>query len=1646
MSLQDHPLLSASTPRFPPRGHNRSPSRSPTRTRITDDIFADLSPSTTLEAFTSASGTLKASIEAASPTERAFGIRAAVACKKIQEWVDELTAWQWPAGNSAGFEVPAAKRRRSSSNSGVSGQRFGRAGSQTPNERHAEREAEEEEVWGSLLARDVIQYETRIEEITEDMEDLDVEEIKRTVLGTHILPLSRPSSAVDSSPIASSTPATLSYTRMGDFTAVITATVLRALPTLSRLNRAMDVWSIRLMVLRKVPPLMTAMDDVEIALRSGWSSIEGLGSQEDNQPLLQVQPENNRRSELHPEPRLRRMPSKSQLTRNTYDVMQNVLQEKVRTAGQQMDHILDILEGRADTIPDAWLDRMEAIEQDYGEWAVLAQQLVLESGWEMEKAARQAAKGEDTRREAVQQEARQQEILTRSEEFEMAAGTELPAEDHLEHELLLPATSPDVDVVEREDKADNILDASGTRPDGQAALTAPNTTEEITTGSEPEATESLESSKLQGLFSAALSVVVHPVAHFTSIETEEADVRKSKLDAAAVGSVAASSSSAQDQHVENDSEGSIVAPSKPAELHSETDVPSIVRATPDVDAKLEDICSNDSVPGPPVQQQQMVPEITVRDMSSIRDDDDALSVQSLLPTGSLTSDTSETADNVNRTGLSASKVSSNGLYEPSKENPSSSERTADDTAQSVGGSARPAEVPLFAEETLMKSDAGAGEIGLNALPGVSAATSPQSATTSRVVDQPQAQISVPVDQIVAEQESRISASDSSLNGIQSNVTIPEVEAQTKRHPAQADFSSTAPMSRLSTSEDASREGPISHDESPRYVSTAAPLAFEKEDSFDAASSDESRHHRPSTPSLPLAPQYNSYEEDNEQSSSPTLSDHPSSAEHSHKRLSSDLPCGNTKDSSKSRSANTPTKVPISQYGQPVANKLRRYGSPQTSPVFSSPASASTQIHHNVHRFDSQPRSSTSLRSRYKELDYIRGGPSGVSESSPGGSIQEIRALARSEAFPRSDKSSIDGRRSLTSETYDGARDHTARLHAGDSPRRRRSMSLASNVSGYRSDDPSPEIHTAEPAEYFHPILSPIQSPTRIGTSWIERDDIVTPTEILPSIEANDFSDDLPEDNGFVTPPELSPLSTIFSEPTDFVFEKDIDIILPGLPSPPRNDTSAGMAPSDGFDESDDLDLSDAYGYRESDRESDDDDYGLDSTRRASVTSLGRVISGDIRRVDVSRGTPFGASTSLRSPQSSVSSLGRDSAPVYETSGSSSGGTSAALNPPYELSKEDEIPNSPPSTPTLPYRRAIHPASPVMEDAPSTPVPREPPLLRNINISAAPQITSPTHTTDDQFRQQISEILHSIPAQIHLRAESDTSQTPTLSPLKKRTSLIPSLRPSPSRAPTPSFTLSPAHGKNVRPTRTQGGNPEIKLYHLSRSTGEAPIKLFVRLVGEHGERVMVRVGGGWADLGEYLMEYASHHGRRPTPNDKVEIQDLPPRRASGSVTPSFGAIRIERSSPNARTPSSTERPPSSLDRPASSLGRPMSALSLRKSRKSFGDLGRGMRESSMPLPVPGLRSASARQQTTTPTPDGRSESRMSWTEEEGGSLGLAGPKGRRGEISEENRRWVESMKEKVKVASAEKERRENVGGTAFGGLGKVGGTKRLFWKA
>ena len=328
-------------------------SRSQSRTRIhrsshdSDPLLSNLSPTSTLEALSyvdfrpaetrKASSELRESIASASSSERALGIRAASAAKKLKEWHAEVLAWRWPGPTERrnGFEVPSGEEVVTRDTRG-----------QTQNGRLDK----EQEYWGSLRRDVVEEYEERIEVIADGMEALDVEELKSHVLEAHIPSRSRSASI---SHHGGPAPEVLSHSHLDDFTAVITATILQALPYVARLNILLHTWSVRLLILRQVPGFLGALEDASTAITSGWSTLSASGSST---------PGHN-----------------TGISRDALNVMQPILEERLTAAGQRLDRMLDALEGREDTVPQQWIEDMENLEADYSNWVVEAEKKVLEN-------------------------------------------------------------------------------------------------------------------------------------------------------------------------------------------------------------------------------------------------------------------------------------------------------------------------------------------------------------------------------------------------------------------------------------------------------------------------------------------------------------------------------------------------------------------------------------------------------------------------------------------------------------------------------------------------------------------------------------------------------------------------------------------------------------------------------------------------------------------------------------------------------------------------------------------------------------------------------------------------------------------------------------------------------------------------------------------------------------------------------------------------------------------------------------------------------------------------------------------------------------------------------------------------------------------
>ncbi|KAG8416143.1 hypothetical protein J3459_013725 [Metarhizium acridum] len=308
---------------------------------------------------------------------------------------------------------------------------------------------------------------------------------------------------------------------------------------------------------------------------------------------------------------------------------------------------------------------------------------------------------------------------------------------------------------------------------------------------------------------------------------------------------------------------------------------------------------------------------------------------------------------------------------------------------------------------------------------------------------------------------------------------------------------------------------------------------------------------------------------------------------------------------------------------------------------------------------------------------------------------------------------------------------------------------------------------------------------------------------------------------------------------------------------------------------------------------------------------------------------------------------------------------------------------------------------------------------SMTLCQYPELAGPTYrrdsTGDKQLRQQISDIIESIPAKIKLSAE-----TPALPLIKKKSSKEMFKRSTSglsSRTATPSFTLSPARSTRPRPTR---GQQEIKVYHLSRSTGEPTHQALHPMCW----RAMVNVS--WFEL---AREYASHHGRRSAGKEKaarIEVQDVP----RGSTPSADGGGTSPPNRPASAAAVSSEHSPFTAQ--------------YSQTRRSIGaansELPR-LRPKTPAIATPTADTPSSEESTRS-----RPGSRLSWFEDDSSFLGLAGPTGKKVEMSEENKAWVESVKEKVRQVSGERRIPPPDERNRFGDLGRVGGTKRLFRKA
>ena len=155
------------------------------------------------------------------------------------------------------------------------------------------------------------------------------------------------------------------------------------------------------------------------------------------------------------------------------------------------------------------------------------------------------------------------------------------------------------------------------------------------------------------------------------------------------------------------------------------------------------------------------------------------------------------------------------------------------------------------------------------------------------------------------------------------------------------------------------------------------------------------------------------------------------------------------------------------------------------------------------------------------------------------------------------------------------------------------------------------------------------------------------------------------------------------------------------------------------------------------------------------------------------------------------------------------------------------------------------------------------------------------SAEDKISKHINNMIQALPLDAQLKGDNATNNlhqvaiTQTKKTFSSSACVI---------TPCKKSTIINAVSNTAKSCTSDGlnANQDIKVYRSSLKDQEQSTKLFVRLVGEHGERAVVRVGGGWADLGVYLRHHAGIYGRRAVSDGKFEFHGVPTLRTALAV--------------------------------------------------------------------------------------------------------------------------------------------------------------------
>ncbi|KAI7163161.1 hypothetical protein KC349_g1546 [Hortaea werneckii] len=1407
------------------RLHSRSPSHSPMRQpnpRDWDPLLRDLSPTATLRTFQTAETDSSPAFSfrgAASVSERAWGAKAAQTCLDLRSWVRELEGWQWPGS----FSVPEKEPNEDVDKKGGGG--GGGGGERT------------EDYWGSLPASIVLSYERRADEIAQQLDDIDVEELKDFVLSAHRQAGSGRASRDDS---IASIGATTDLRRLDDFTALITATILQALPYLSRLHRLLDVWTVRLTVSRNAPSYLSDLRQVQTDLEYGWAAIA-----------------------VSPSTTARPRDSGANFTRGTLIEMQSMIQHQVTSLGRRLDAFLDHLEGREETVPDAWIDDFERLEKAYGDWVVQAERKAFENEW----------------RAAREREMREAERMTTAR---------LLAGDHLARNA-----SNSYDFEDHEKDADSVAEPSSRPSSGLFALP--------TNGSERS------------------SMLRQSSVPFNDLAREDSETLPYKRHSRHLSQskTLTNDSTASNEMKKNDS------PSKRARH-----MPIIIDFDRDGHklALMDDnVHSKDS--GPTSSTEGLtalpIPPLPPQEPSSIsREPFDASKGSGAVKKRAafLESAGIERKDALNRSVKSPVRPfehASNAftrLFQKREKTPEPVESLKGPRARrSMSGKSRSGSIKKQGGDNDQVIWGGRG----------SGSVTPKSTTKT----------------------DRISSSPAPGTGKS------DIGSEEKRETR----SRSSSFRRLSFGRSGSRP-PAAE---PFHLNGSAPTHRDHADlpgGFRTRSTSEN--------SLPRAPSRTSRTERpgevrrlrsqhrGELARAPVETYQP-------KRLSSPF-----------RHVSDEHKEPDYPVDWPLASPP---DTERNSPVKEQQDELGLDDSDNI-----QPALAHQQRQRdQNDTDDDTAGPE----------IQFSRAPLETDAFDRMFVSSLPASPDLERPQVKQTSQEDLREPAmGDSTtniaRRMNAIpTLDEAMLGDQHEDPSKEDLAIGSAGM--PGLAADESETPTGfdrRAPLEDRSVLTKGELeaegadRSSSISRDVSDEEEEIHHnmdyFGTPP--SPVARSRASSTAGAAEApNVPELQPRIASPSKSPVPLKLKIPGAEAE-------------ETQQEDESPEFRPALLSRASVASIGSYPRASLRSIDVSRRSSLASPVPVsQSPRDSVPVSAIDEGPRYPSGHPLSHDSPLVFPHPPGL-QDGGIPPSPVSplstnTSPMKTRSGSFPlgASPaerkaeIRDDEESegesprssrdaTPAPlnvamakrraqqqNRTPVASGVSLATTPNVperhresTPPSSTGGDKMDRHVSEVLNRLPSSSIKFKARPGAVTPTLLRTSERRDYS---GPRPRTAPrVPSrtglnstgsgdMTLAPAEPSTTKKNHTPSGGGgasegEVKLYHLTQAGREDPIKLFVRLVGE-GERVMVRVGGGWADLADYLRQYADHHGSRTVSGSGLEmtqsgLQQSGRKASSSSLTPT----------PLSRAPVTPTR---ESKRPESRLGVP-STTSGAQQESSNGD--------------------------------------------------------------------------------------------------------------